>query len=139
MTNDARSADSAKDSSSSWAAGLALFAGIILILAGFFQAIAGMAALFKNEFYVATQKDIFEFDVTTWGWIHLLGGLLVAFAGFSIVSGRTWARVFGIVIATVSALVNFTFIPYYPLWSLVVVALDVFVIWALCVYSPDAS
>ena len=118
--------------------GFAVFAGVIMIMSGAFQAIAGLVGLFANEFYVATRNYLFQFDATTWGVIHLLVGLLVLFAGIAVMSGQTWARVIGIILAGLSALANFTFIPYYPFWSLLIIALDVFVIWALAVYHPKS-
>ncbi|HSF97366.1 MAG TPA: hypothetical protein VLA55_01635 [Ornithinibacter sp.] len=114
-----------------WAQGLILFAAVMMFVGGGFQAIAGLAAIFENEFYTVTPNYVLEFDVTAWGWIHLLLGVIVIFAGYGLLSGQTWARVVGIVLASVSALVNFAFIPYYPFWSLSIIALDVFIIWAL--------
>jgi hypothetical protein len=122
-----------------WTTGLALFAAIIMIMGGVFQAIAGLVALLEDEFFVATPNYTFAFDVTTWGWIHLVVGVVVALAGFAVMSGRTWARVVGITLAVLSALTNFAFIPYYPVWALLIIALDVFVIWALAVYRPAAD
>jgi hypothetical protein len=133
-----RSADRAEETSG-WAVGFILFAGIMMIMAGTFQAIAGLVALFENEFYVATRNYLFEFDATSWGWIHLIGGVIVAFAGFAVMAGRTWGRVVGITLALLSALVNFAFIPYYPFWSLTIIALDIFVIWALAAHGRDAA
>jgi len=123
---------------SGWARGFAVFAGVIMIMSGAFQAVVGLAGLFANEFYVTTRNYVFQFDVTTWGWIHLLVGLLVLFAGIAVMSGQTWARAIGIILAGLSALANFVFIPYYPFWSLLIIALDVFVIWALAVYHPES-
>ena len=114
-----------------WAQGLILFAAVMMFVGGGFQAIAGLAAIFENEFYTVTPNYVLEFDVSAWGWIHLLLGVIVIFAGYGLLSGQTWARVVGIVLASVSALVNFAFIPYYPFWSLTIIALDVFIIWAL--------
>ena len=114
-----------------WAQGLIMFAAVMMFVGGGFQAIMGLAAIFENEFYTVTPNYVFEFDVSLWGWIHLLLGLVVIFAGYGLLSGQTWARVVGIVLASVSALVNFAFIPYYPFWSLAIIALDVFIIWAL--------
>jgi len=108
-----------------------------MIMAGCFQALAGIVAIFENEFYATTRNYILKFDVTTWGWIHLLVGLLILFAGFAVLSGQTWGRVIGIILASLSALANFAFIPYYPVWSLVIIALDVFVIWALAAHGRD--
>ena len=121
------------------AVGFTVFAGVMMIMAGGFQAIAGLVAIFENEFYATTRNYILKFDVTTWGWIHLLLGLLVLFAGFAMLSGKTWGRVIGIVLASLSALANFAFIPYYPIWSLVIIALDVFVIWALAAHGRDVA
>jgi hypothetical protein len=133
-----RSAGRAEEASG-WAVGFILFAGIMMIMSGFFQALAGLVALFENEFYVATRNYLFQFDATSWGWIHLLVGLIVAFAGFAVMAGRTWGRVVGITLAVVSAVVNFAFIPYYPFWALTVIALDIFVIWALAAHGRDVA
>jgi hypothetical protein len=141
MTNQVTSQDQqvAQSSHGSGAAhGFVVFAGVIMIMSGAFQAIAGLVGLFANEFYVATRNYVFQFDVTTWGVIHLLVGLLVLFAGFAVISGQAWARVIGIILAGLSGLANFTFLPYYPFWSLLIIALDVVVIWALAVYHPNS-
>jgi hypothetical protein len=121
----------APEEPSAWAQGLIMFAAVMMFVGGGFQAIAGLAAIFENEFYTVTPNYVFEFDVSAWGWIHLVLGLVVIFAGYGLLSGQTWARVVGIILASVSALVNFAFIPYYPFWSLTIIALDVFIIWAL--------
>jgi hypothetical protein len=133
-----RSAGRSKEASG-WAVGLILFAGIMMIMAGFFQALTGLVAIFENEFYVATRSYLFQFDATTWGWVHLLLGLVVALAGFAVLGGRTWGRVVGITLAVLSAVANFAFIPYYPFWSLIIIALDIFVIWALATRGRDLA
>jgi hypothetical protein len=120
-----------------WAVGFILFAAIMMIMAGFFQLLAGLVAIFENEFYVATRDYVFQFDATTWGWIHLLVGLVMAFAGWGLLSGRTWARVVAITLAVLSAIANFLFIPYYPFWSLLIITLDVFVIWAIAAHGGE--
>jgi hypothetical protein len=122
---------------SGWAVGLILFAAILMIMTGVFQALEGLIAIFENEFYVATRNYLFQFDATTWGWIHLVVGLLVAFAGWGLLSGRTWARAVAITLAVLSAIANFLFIPYYPFWSLLIITLDVFVIWAVAAHGGD--
>jgi len=121
------------------AAGLIVFAGVLMIMAGAFQAIAGLVALFENEFYVATRNYLLEFDATSWGWIHLLIGVLVLFAGLAVLSGQTWGRVVGITLALLSALSNFAFVPYYPFWAMAIIALDVFIIWALAAHGGDVK
>jgi hypothetical protein len=133
-----RSAGRAKEASG-WAVGFILFAALMMIMSGTFQAFAGLVALFQNEFYVATRNYLFQFDATSWGWIHLLVGLVVVLAGFAVMAGRIWGRVVGITLALVSALANFAFIPYYPFWSLTVIALDIFVIWALAAHGRDVA
>lgn len=121
------------------AIGLILFASTMMILAGTFQAITGLVAVFENEFYVATPNYLFQFDVTTWGWIHLLVGLVVAAAGVAVLSGQVWGRAIGIGLAVLSAIANFLFIPYYPFWSLLIITLDIFVIWALSAHGRDLT
>ena len=108
-----------------------VFAGVILIIVGCFQAIAGLAAIFEDEFFVVSPNYVFEVDTTTWGWIHLILGVVLAFAGYSLFAAKTWARVVGVTLAALSAIVNFFFIPYYPFWSILIIALDIWVIWAL--------
>ena len=132
-----RSAGRADRATSGWAVGFILFAAIMMMMTGVFQALAGLIAIFENEFYVATRNYLFEFDATTWGWIHLILGLLVAFAGYGLLSGRTWARAAAIALAVLSAIANFLFIPYYPFWSLLIITLDVFVIWAVAAHGGD--
>jgi hypothetical protein len=116
---------------SGWAIGGTVFAGVIMIMVGAFHAITGLAAILDDEFFVTTQNYTFSFDTTGWGWIHLLGGILVLLGGAYVFSGATWARIVGMTLAVLSAVANFFFIPYYPFWSLLIIALDVWVIWAL--------
>jgi hypothetical protein len=124
---------------SPWVMGLAVFAGALMITAGIFQVIAGITALFQNEIYVVGQRYAVSFDVTTWGWIHLLVGVLLVAAGCGVITGQLWARVVGIGLAVLSMIANFMFLPYYPFWALAIIALDVFVIWALCSYDREAA
>ena len=124
---------------SAWAVGFTAFAGVLMIMAGGFQAFAGLAGIFKNEFYVKTPEYFLEMDATTWGWVHMLLGLLVLFAGFAVLSGQTWGRIVGTTLAVISALANFAFIPLYPFWALSVITLDVFIIWALVAHGRDIT
>jgi hypothetical protein len=122
---------------SGWAVGFTVFAAIMMIMVGVFQALQGLIAIFENEFYVATRNYLFEFDATAWGWIHLVLGAIVAFAGWGLLSGQTWARIVGITLAALSATANFLFIPYYPFWSLLLITLNVLVIWALTAHGRE--
>jgi hypothetical protein len=116
---------------SSWALGVIAFAAALMTLSGIFQALQGLVAIFNDEFFVATRHYTFDLDVTAWGWIHLVMGLAVFAAGIGLFARQTWAGVAAIVLAMLSALGNFFFIPYYPIWSLLVIGLDIWVIWAL--------
>jgi hypothetical protein len=121
---------------SGWAIGGVWFAATIMLMVGIFQAIAGLAAIFDDKFYVVTRNYTFDLDVTAWGWIHLIIGIVVAWAGFALFSRKPWAGVVAITLAMLSAVANFFFIPYYPFWAILVIALDVWVIWALT--RPEA-
>jgi hypothetical protein len=140
MSNEAYGSSAARRATretSGVAVGFILFAAIMMIMVGVFQALQGLIGIFENEFYVATRNYLFQFDATTWGWIHLLVGLLVAFAGWGLLSGRTWARTVAIILAVISAITNFLFVPYYPFWALLLITLDIFVIWAVAAHGGD--
>jgi len=119
------------------AVGFTVFAAVMMIIIGVFHSIAGFAGILEDEFYVATPNYILEFDATAWGWIHLIGGIVVLLAGFAVLQGSVWARTVGVILATLSAIANFAFIPIYPVWSLAMIALAIFVIWALTVHGRD--
>ena len=116
---------------SGWAIGGITFAAVMLIIIGTFQAIAGLTAIIDDDFYVVGRNYTFELDTTAWGWIHLIIGLLVGLCGFGLFARSAWAGVGAIFLASLSAIANFFFIPYYPFWSIVVIALNVWVIWAV--------
>jgi hypothetical protein len=116
---------------SGWAVGGVSFAATMLLLIGVFQALDGLVAIFNDSFFVVTKNYTFDLDVTAWGWIHLILGILLIFAGWGIFTGKTWAGIAGITLAVLSAIANFFFIPYYPFWSILLIGLDVWVIWAL--------
>ena len=116
---------------SGWAIGGLTFAATMLVLIGIFQVIAGLVAIFNDDFYVLTQNYTFDLDTSGWGWIHLIIGIAVILVGYFLYAGATWAGVTAIVLAVLSAVSNFFFIPYYPFWSILVIALAVWVIWAL--------
>ena len=125
------------DRVSPWAVGLAVFAAAMMIINGIIQVFVAISALFNDQIYVAAPQYVYSFDLTTWGWVHLLLGALIAIAGFAVLRGQTWGRVVGITLASLSIIANFMFLPHYPIWSILVIALDVAVIWALAVYQRD--
>lgn len=116
-----------------WAIGLTYFAAVVMIMSGVLQAIQGIVALANSDFYVVGRKYTFQFDITTWGWIHLLVGAAVAVVGAFLLMARPWARWTGVVLVGLSMIANFAWLPYYPVWGIVVLALDVAVVWALTV------
>jgi hypothetical protein len=116
---------------SGWAVGGMIFAATVMSMVGVFQAIVGLVAIIDDEFFVVTRNYTFDIDTTAYGWIHLLLGIAVAGAGFALFAGRVAAAAVAIFLASLSAVANFFFIPYYPFWSILVIALDVWVIWSL--------
>ena len=119
---------------SSWA----MFAGLMMILVGIFQQIQGLVAIFNEEWYRVTDRGlVFAVDYTVWGWVHFLLGLAIATAGVAVFNGKTWARIVGCVLALISAVVNLTFIAAYPAWSIIVIAIDVLVIYALSMHGDE--
>jgi hypothetical protein len=116
---------------SGWAVGGLVFAACVLTLVGAFQIITGLTAIIDDNFFVVRANYTFDLDTTAWGWIHLILGLLILATGFGLFARRAWAAVCALVLATLSATLNFFFIPYYPFWAILVIALNVWVIWSL--------
>lgn len=118
--------------------GWIVFAATMMAVIGGFQMIQGFVALFKDSYFVVAKSGLaVEIDYTAWGWTHLALGAILLATGIALFSGRMWARVIGVIVAGLSALVNFAFIEAYPWWSAIVIALDVFVIWALTVHGQE--
>jgi hypothetical protein len=119
--------------------GWVYFAGVIMLIVGCFNAIAGLVALFHDEYYLVTSNGLLvEADYTAWGWTLLIYGAVVALTGIGVLFGQTWARVIGVILAAVNALLNLGFLAAYPIWSLLIIALDVVVIYALVVHGREA-
>ncbi len=119
--------------------GWVYFGGLMMVFLGIMHAIAGLVALFKDEVYVIGEKNIWVLDYTSWGWIHLLAGLLVLCAGFAVMSGKMWGRVLGIILGIIAAVANFAFIPIYPLWSIVMLVVAILVVYALVAHGDEAK
>lgn len=117
--------------SAGWTHGISFFAGVLLILAGVFQGLEALSAIVHDEYLVVAPRFIYTFDLTAWGWIHLLIGLGLIAIGICLLLGQGWALVAGIVIAAISAAINFTWLPYSPFWAIVLIAVDLLIIWAL--------
>lgn len=124
---------------SGWAVGWITFAAFMMLLIGGFHAIVGLVAIINDTFYVAGKEYVFQFDRTTWGWIHLILGVVIFLAGFGLFSGAVWARTVGVIMAVISALVGFAWLPWYPIWGIIIIAMAVAVIWALTAHGRDVE
>jgi hypothetical protein len=125
------------DEPTAWV-GWVVFGGAMLIMMGGFQVVQGLVALFDDGFYAVDSSGlVVQIDYNTWGWIHLVIGLIAVLVGVGLLAGNMAARVAGVGIAFLSALVNLAFISAYPVWSLILIALDVIVIYAIIVHGQE--
>ncbi|MFE2039730.1 hypothetical protein ACFXAZ_02180 [Streptomyces sp. NPDC059477] len=122
-----------------WVTGGVTFAGVLLLCSGILAVLQGIAAIAKNNVYSNVGTYTYEINLTGWGWIHVVLGALVAVTGWGVLSGASWARITGIVLASLSLIAQFLFLPYAPVWAVVLMAIDVFVIWALASRQESAS
>ncbi|MET8577938.1 hypothetical protein [Streptomyces sp. NPDC005012] len=129
-----RSGHSAKQG---WASGLTAFAAVMLLLLGLLNIFRGIMAVAEDDVFVTTPNYVFQFDLTSWGWIHLILGAVAVLLSMGLFKAATWARVAGVAIASLVVIANFLSLPYYPIWSVVMIAISGFVIWALCVVRRD--
>ncbi|PPS72535.1 MULTISPECIES: DUF7144 family membrane protein [Streptomyces] len=115
-----------------WATGMTAFAAIMLMIAGILAVLRGISAIAEDEVFVSTRNYIFEFDLTGWGWTHLALGVVAVLVSMGLFQGAGWARVFGVGIAALVIIANFLSLPAYPVWSVIMIAMSGFIIWALC-------
>jgi hypothetical protein len=114
------------------------FAGVILVMLGVLHALQGLVALFKDEYFLVGKNGLtVNIDYTQWGWTHLILGIVIAFAGASLFAGRMWARIVAVIVAMLSVFVNIGFLAAYPIWSTIMIAFDVLVIWAVMVHGRE--
>jgi hypothetical protein len=112
-------------------AGFTVMAAVLMMLGGLWSFFEGLVAIVRQSFYTTLPNYTFQFNVHGWGWVHLALGVLLFAAGACVLLGQTWARALGIVLAVFSGIANFLFLPYYPVWAIIVMAIDVAIIWAL--------
>jgi len=115
--------------------GWVFFAAIMMIIVGILGALQGLSAIIKSGYYTIPPNYFISVNAKGWGWTHLILGAVVVLAGFALFSGSMWARIVGIILAGLSLIANFAFIPVYPLWAMVIIAVDVLVIWALAAHG----
>ena len=119
--------------------GVAAFAAFLMFIGGGFQFLAGLTAVLGSGFKETTQGWLFELDTTTWGWIHLVLGILMIAAGAALFRGAVWARLLGVILATGVALSTFAWLPHYPVWGLLIIGLALAVIWALTLHGRELA
>jgi hypothetical protein len=114
-----------------------IFAGSMMVVLGAFNALDGLVALLNSRWYVGRQSDLLTFNFATWGWFWLIFGLVTLAAGFGVLAGQTWGRVVGVVVALLNAVAQMAFVAAYPFWSVLIIALDIVVIYALTAHGRE--
>jgi hypothetical protein len=120
-----------------WARGGTVLAGTLMLIIGAYQIFLGIMGLVRNNFVVVTPNYYYHINTTAYGWTHLAIGIVVALAGFFLFTGSTIAKIVGIAVVALSALGNFFLLPYYPVWAILLIALDIFAIWAIASVRTD--
>jgi hypothetical protein len=123
---------------SNWV-GWVYFAGLMFIVAGFFHILEGVVALFQHDVYVAGHANVWIANYTAWGWAHIVGGLIMWLAGSALMQGRGWARVFAVVVAVIGLVANMAFVPIHPIWSLIIITVDLMIIYAITVHGGELA
>lgn len=124
------------DQRTGWTGWIA-FAGVMMILGGALNLFYGIIAAVNDDWAVWTNRAVVYLDISAWGWVHIIVGLIVLLSGFGVFSGNILARTVGVVIAGISLVVNFLFLPAYPIWSIIVITIDALVIWALTAHGGE--
>lgn len=119
--------------------GWVYFAAFMLIAIGFFQTILGFTALLNDEWLVSVGGTLLLLDYTTWGWVHLILGIVSMVAGTGLFNGSNWARIIAIILVLFNFLAQFAFVSVYPLWSIIIMVVDVLVLYALTVHGREPA
>lgn len=120
-----------QSTSGAWASGGTMFAGVLMLVIGVVDILQGIVGIAEDDVYTRVGDYVFKFDLTSWGWIHLCLGVIVAIVGGAILKGAEWGRIAGIALASLNIVAQFMFLPYQPWWALFSMAVSVFIIWAL--------
>ena len=121
------------------AVGLTMFASVIMMVVGIFQALAGLAGILNDDKLLATEDFVISLDTTAWGWVHLILGVVIFLAGLGLLQGQVWARTVAVVLAALSAIANFVWLPIQPWWAIIMITLDIFIIWAVTMHGRDIT
>ncbi|CAL9510626.1 hypothetical protein SUDANB15_03615 [Streptomyces sp. enrichment culture] len=127
------------EAESPWATSWTAAAAALMTFGGIMAIFQGIAAIAQDDVFVATPDYTYQFNLTGWGWLHLILGALVTAAGIALFRGAAWARAVGVTLAGLSMIANFVWLPYYPVWSTVLIVIDGFIIWALCAPRRGSS
>jgi len=126
---------------SGWAVGWTFFAAFVMIMLGIWHAIAGLSSILKDTIYTPAGQlgdgYFLKFNVSTWGWIHLILGIVILLAGTALFTGAVWARAIGVILAVLSGIAAFGWLPYYPVWAILFIAASIAVVWALTTHGRD--
>ncbi|MET8247822.1 hypothetical protein ABZV31_27510 [Streptomyces sp. NPDC005202] len=122
-----------------WVAGGVVFAGVLMLVNGVLAILQGISAIAADDVYAPIGGYVYKINLTGWGWILVILGAVAVATGWGILKGAEWARMTGIFLASLSMIAQFMFLPYAPVWSVIMIALDFFVIWALAVYRPEGQ
>ncbi|MBF6101082.1 DUF7144 family membrane protein [Nocardia cyriacigeorgica] len=120
-----------------FAAGTSIGASILLLTVGVLSILQGISAVAEDQLFVVGIEYVYEFDTTTWGWIHIVLGIVLVASAIGLMMGTTWGRIAAVTIAALSIIANFLWLPYYPLWSILIIALNIVVIWAVTTWNPE--
>ncbi len=120
------------------AEGISITAACMLLILAAVSILQGISALLEDEIYVAGIDYVYEFDTTTWGWVHVVLGALALIVGVGLVLGATWGRYSALGVAGLVIVANFLSLPYYPAWSFIIIALSVVIIWAIATWKPQS-
>ncbi len=113
------------------------FAAMVMVISGILNVITGIVAATNSDWVVFTNREALLLDITGWGWVHLIIGVIMVVSGFGVTKGHFIARTVGVIMASISLIANFAFLPAYPFWSLVIIVIDMLVIWALTVHGSE--
>jgi hypothetical protein len=124
--------------STSWT-GWLVFGAVMMVMVGTFNAIYGLVAIFEDTYYTVGPQGLLVFDLTGWGWIHLVAGVAAVIAGMALFTGAQWARILVVLLASLNAITQLAFMSAYPAWSLIAIVLDFIVIWAVIVHGDELA
>ncbi|MFE0512100.1 hypothetical protein [Streptomyces sp. NPDC058964] len=139
MAQQAHPTKPQRSSGSILAGGGVVFAGVLMLVSGVLAILQGISAIAEDDVWARVGHYVYKINLTGWGWILLIVGVVAALAGAGILKGAAWARAVGIALAAVGIVIQFLFLPYAPVWAIIMIAIYLFMIWALAAYEPGRT